>query len=224
MGSAPSTVTVILLRADVGCNRPGPPPRAHIGQCPPVAGPAPTRAVGRTAAEGRTRHCRPGSRAAGRFRTRRRRAAVRRRARRATRTACICCCTCGTSWSCIGLWGDHHDEVAGQHAHQAHLQRGRQAAVTRPARLRAPRAPGNGYKLLWDLHVCVPGHSAEARHQPCLPPLALDVGLAPLLPPLWPSVEREAVGESLHPHRCKVVEGVHIGRARELNWASRSSA
>eukprot|EP00962_Isochrysis_galbana_P049739 scaffold21237_cov121-Isochrysis_galbana.AAC.5 len=103
----------------------------------------------------------------------------------------------------VGLWGDHHDEVAGQHAHQAHLQRGRQAAVTRPARLRAPRAPGNGYKLLLDLHVCVPGHSAEARHQPCLPPLALDVGLAPLMPPLWPSVEREAVGESLHPHRRK---------------------
>eukprot|EP00962_Isochrysis_galbana_P053045 scaffold24507_cov106-Isochrysis_galbana.AAC.4 len=51
MGSAPSTVTVILLRADVGCNRPGPPPRAHIGyravcsvlQYSPVAGPAPTR-------------------------------------------------------------------------------------------------------------------------------------------------------------------------------------
>eukprot|EP00962_Isochrysis_galbana_P005619 scaffold1514_cov132-Isochrysis_galbana.AAC.5 len=142
---APSTVTVILLRADVGCNRPGPPPWAHIGQCPPVAGPAPTRAVGRTAdsstARGRPAyvgvgphpivgnvepgiaHCRPGSRAAGRFRTRRRRAAVRRRARRATRTA---------MWA--SLWGDHHDEVAGQHAHQAHLQRGRQAAVTRPAR------------------------------------------------------------------------------------------
>eukprot|EP00962_Isochrysis_galbana_P033345 scaffold11152_cov119-Isochrysis_galbana.AAC.3 len=204
MGSAPSTVTVLLLKADVGCNRPGPPPRAHIGQCPPVAGPAPTRAPGiAVPAPGLPAGFAPDDAAqpyAG--------ALLEPLAPRAFAAALV------ARLGRVGLWGDHHDEVAGQHAHQAHLQRGRQAAVTRPARLRAPRAPGNGYKLLWDLHACVPGHSAEARHQPCLPPLALDVGLAPLLPPLWPSVEREAMGESLHPHRCKVVEGVHIGRAR----------